>query len=247
MLNNAKIIRFLDRTNGSMSIERIWDSFNEEIKDYGFVAAGYAFSNGLKQGAIADEMVYFGSYRNDYVQTYIDERLADDDYAMLYGSANDAPAFWSDIVSMNMTAGRARFQSIASDFGLKEGLVVPFRGGENEEAPRSGVALQSDSEQPEQHRAFVKAYLGEIVQLCAVFDNAMRRPTSIKEMYGLSPRELECIKHLCHGRTNKEIADRLALSDKTVEHYIAKAMSKLKSRNRHHAAAKAVLPALTKT
>jgi DNA-binding NarL/FixJ family response regulator len=48
----------------------------------------------------------------------------------------------------------------------------------------------------------------------------------------LSIREQQIVQHLLQGRTNREIAGRLAISEKTVKHYMTGLMQKLHARNR---------------
>ena len=48
----------------------------------------------------------------------------------------------------------------------------------------------------------------------------------------LSPREQEVVRHAAEGRTNREIAEALVLSPRTVEDHLAKAMRKLGVRSR---------------
>jgi two-component system nitrate/nitrite response regulator NarL len=48
----------------------------------------------------------------------------------------------------------------------------------------------------------------------------------------LTPREEQILAHLSRGQTNKEIARALALSEKTVKHYMTNIMQKLQVRNR---------------
>jgi DNA-binding NarL/FixJ family response regulator len=48
----------------------------------------------------------------------------------------------------------------------------------------------------------------------------------------LSVREDQIVRHLLAGRTNKEIAQRLTISEKTVKHYMTVLMQKLQARNR---------------
>jgi DNA-binding NarL/FixJ family response regulator len=48
----------------------------------------------------------------------------------------------------------------------------------------------------------------------------------------LSVREDQIVRHLLAGRTNKEIAQRLLISEKTVKHYMTVLMQKLQARNR---------------
>lgn len=49
---------------------------------------------------------------------------------------------------------------------------------------------------------------------------------------GLSAREEQILNHVAHGLTNKEIANKLDLSEKTVKHYMTNVMQKLQVRNR---------------
>lgn len=55
---------------------------------------------------------------------------------------------------------------------------------------------------------------------------------SLKNTYGLSNRQLECVYYLAKGKTLKEIAKTLNLSAKTIEHYLIIAKTKLKCSNR---------------
>ena len=45
--------------------------------------------------------------------------------------------------------------------------------------------------------------------------------------HGLSPRELEVLRHLAGGRTNREIADQLGISERTVERHVSNLYTKL--------------------
>lgn len=45
--------------------------------------------------------------------------------------------------------------------------------------------------------------------------------------HGLSPRELEVLRHVAGGKTNKEIATELVLSERTVERHVSNIFAKL--------------------
>ena len=45
--------------------------------------------------------------------------------------------------------------------------------------------------------------------------------------HGLSPRELEVLHHLAGGRTNREIADQLGISERTVDRHVSNLYTKL--------------------
>jgi DNA-binding CsgD family transcriptional regulator/tetratricopeptide (TPR) repeat protein len=66
-----------------------------------------------------------------------------------------------------------------------------------------------------------------------------RRAAAAHENAGLSHRELEVMRHVATGRTNREIATELYLSPRTVDMHVRNILTKLRVRSRTEAAAKA--------
>ena len=56
----------------------------------------------------------------------------------------------------------------------------------------------------------------------------------------VSPGELEVLPLVAQGLSNREIADRLVVSDRTVEHHVTAILRKLEVRSRAEASAAAV-------
>jgi NarL family two-component system response regulator LiaR len=56
----------------------------------------------------------------------------------------------------------------------------------------------------------------------------------------LSPREIEVLREVAFGRTNREIGDRLFISEETVKTHVASLLSKLRMQNRTQLVAYAV-------
>ncbi|WP_167796688.1 response regulator transcription factor [Serratia proteamaculans] len=64
------------------------------------------------------------------------------------------------------------------------------------------------------------------------FTSLMNAPAQDEDLMGrLSDRELTVLRYLSEGLSNKEIADRLLLSNKTISTYKARLMDKLKVQN----------------
>jgi DNA-binding CsgD family transcriptional regulator len=65
------------------------------------------------------------------------------------------------------------------------------------------------------------------------------RATTQASPVGLTIRELDVLALLCERLSNSEIADRLVVSPKTVDHHVSSILSKLAVRNRREAVAAA--------
>ncbi|MDA0162919.1 AAA family ATPase [Solirubrobacter ginsenosidimutans] len=73
----------------------------------------------------------------------------------------------------------------------------------------------------------------------SVIDHLGRRAAADHESAGLSRREVEVVRLVAQGLTNREIAARLVLSTRTVDMHVRNILSKLRSRTRTEAAARA--------
>lgn len=71
------------------------------------------------------------------------------------------------------------------------------------------------------------------------------RPATRQNPAGLTPRELEVLGHVAQGLRNVDIAERLFLSEKTVDHHVSAILRKLNVRTRGEAGAEAVRLGLT--
>jgi DNA-binding NarL/FixJ family response regulator len=64
-------------------------------------------------------------------------------------------------------------------------------------------------------------------------------PTAPPTAHGLTQRELEVLKRLCDGHTNRQIASELFITEKTVGAHVSNILTKLDVNNRGEAAAAA--------
>ena len=80
----------------------------------------------------------------------------------------------------------------------------------------------------------------EVVALGAsLSDQLGRRAAATHEQGGLSRRELEVMRLAASGLTNREIAERLVLSTRTVDMHMRNILAKLRCRTRTEAARRA--------
>ena len=63
------------------------------------------------------------------------------------------------------------------------------------------------------------------------------RPATSANVAGLTPRQAEVLRLLSEGLSNAEIASRLTLSERTVDHHVSAVLNKLGAANRSQATA----------
>jgi len=105
------------------------------------------------------------------------------------------------------------------------------------EAGAIGFVLK-DSESDELFDAVTAAMAGDMyvtkqyaVQVMTGLRDLHRRNGKLERVH-LSPRERQIVALLAQARTNREIADALQISERTVKSYMSDLMSKLQARNR---------------
>ncbi len=141
-------------------------------------------------------------------------------------------------------------EQLAHAAELHRGLDLPFEHAEIE--LRAGVALAAAGEREPALERIADAYraarkLGarplaaeaarEVASLGeSVAERLGRRATAHASPAGLSPRELEVVRLVAVGRTNREIAQELFLSARTVDMHVRNILRKLDCRSRVEAA-----------
>jgi DNA-binding NarL/FixJ family response regulator len=129
--------------------------------------------------------------------------LAGDDARAALGSLRRALGTWRDI--------DAPYESARTRVLL--GMALGLLGDDDASALELEAARTTFEE------------LGALPDLARV--DSLVTSTSTKSAYGLSPRELEVLRHVAGGKTNKEIATELFLSERTVERHVSNIFAKL--------------------
>jgi ATP/maltotriose-dependent transcriptional regulator MalT len=136
---------------------------------------------------------------------------------------------------------------------LHESLEIPFERAQIQ--LRAGVALAASGQREAALDRLAQAHatarrLGagplaadaarQVAELGESVERRLgRRAAADHESAGLSRRELEVMRYVASGRTNREIAQELVLSTRTVDMHVRNILTKLHCRSRAEAAARA--------
>lgn len=195
----------------------------------------------------APEMYGINNYPDYWWEQYIINNLVAFDPLPRYSIANEHPRMWTidgwyDVKEHSWSDEGQEVAQIFQEvkkLGANSGLLLPFHTGDNTCAGLNiphPFTIEKSFEILLNARIWVYALMPQIM-------------TAVKNLYKeirdedgahLTPREKEVLLWVGEGLTSKAIADKLGISFRTIEHYIADIQRKLNVLNRHQAVAKAV-------
>ncbi|MFJ7496953.1 response regulator transcription factor [Streptomyces sp. NPDC097727] len=185
-----------------------------------------------------------GSYPDD-ATAYIETRLHHDPvFPVLRSPARGG--LWLRDVPRQLLAASPGFQEVLCPLGIEDGVAQCLFAADGRYVGMLNVSTRRQLRAPDPARAVVTLLTealaaavgprtGPPSKEIAAADTAAdaRRPG------GLTPRELQVLAELTAGRTNREIAERLYITPRTVGTHIEHILAKLDLPNRAAAAARA--------
>ncbi|MEI5102726.1 LuxR C-terminal-related transcriptional regulator [Streptomyces sp. PmtG] len=142
---------------------------------------------------------------------------------------------WLADVPERLLASSPGFQDVLAPLGIEDGVAQCLFATDGRYVGMLNVSTRRPRRGPDPARAVV-TLLTEA--LAAAVDSGSGPPRT-RRPGGLSPRELEVLAELATGRTNREIAERLYITPRTVGTHIEHILAKLDVPNRAAAAARA--------
>ncbi|MFI0216743.1 helix-turn-helix transcriptional regulator [Streptomyces lydicus] len=185
-----------------------------------------------------------GSYPDD-ATAYIETRLHHDPvFPVLRSPARGG--LWLRDVPRHLLAASPGFLEVLSPLGIQDGVAQCLFGADGRYVGMLNVSTRRPRRTPDPARAVVTLLTESLA--AAVAPRTTPQPQEAAADHaavppqrpgGLSPRELQVLAELTTGRTNREIAERLYITPRTVATHIEHILTKLDLPNRAAAAARA--------
>ena len=179
--------------------------------------------------------VLAGRFNSDWASRYIENKYAASSIIAREMCLTTRPYSWSDVMRRRrVDAAQRRIRDEARECGLSDGLFTPLRwfdGSQVAVVLGGGADCAIDAPEVRSAAEILSWYYGAEVQ------RLLPGPQAGKPI--LSPRQLECLAWVRHGKSSSAIGQILGLSRETVEEHISEACRKLDVRTRVQAAVEA--------
>ncbi|MFD4999583.1 helix-turn-helix transcriptional regulator [Streptomyces buecherae] len=187
-----------------------------------------------------------GCYPAD-ATAYIETRLHRDPVFAVLRDPNRG-GLWLGEVPWHLLAASPGFREVLRPLGIAGGVAQCLFAADGSYVGMLNLSTRRPRPAPDAARAAVTLLteaLAAAVTVPHIDEPSGRGATRPQRPGGLSPRELEVLAHLTTGRTNREIAERLYVTPRTVGTHIEHILAKLDLPNRAAAAARAVAWGIT--
>lgn len=223
------------------SPEAAWTAFDAHVRDLGGASAIYGFFSDPRGQPLSAQIRAFSSHPEEFSRLYLQEGFIDHDPLAHYCMVEERKALvWGDVRAEHYATPKTHIVAHAQiDVGMKYGITMPLRDASARRLGGIGIALDVDCEKARDDLLAGNQKTFELIS--ALFHARVMDADMVRQVYTLSPRERECLLWASTGMTNKEIAFRISISEKTVEHHMKLAAVRLDARNRTHAVARALI------
>lgn len=236
---DSNLIQFTQGLWNCSSVQSRWDELTKFAAHLGFEKGAYIIVPRV-EGRVDDRQpVCLSNHSLDWLDHYNSNHYYFKDPGMdhlLSGQKQDQ--LWTDYTVSPTEKVDQDFFCDLNSAGLKYGVTIPLECTNNHLIGGASFASCESTQLGFESQMVAKYPI--LKGALEIFHSYVQEPDTLSDFFGFSPREHECLLWLTAGRTNKEIAHILSLSEKTVEHHIKRACKKLHVTNRTHAVARAM-------
>ena len=228
---------YIERTQACGSEEELFRQFDMFVGSYGVDVSSYhVLAENLRAIPIESGLVR-QTLPDDWVKQYLSLQYSKIDPVLEQSRREARPFHWFDVdKKFNLSAQQKQFLRELKDAGLTDGIAVPVFG------PMGTIAyfglgcvrdtLKLTEEQELELQFACLQTHNRYFELSHINGKAPGKP--------LSPREKEVLSLVAAGLSNNFIADRLSISENTVDTMMRRSFAKLGVNNRISAVLKGI-------
>lgn len=215
---------YIEKTRFARSAPQLRKLFKDAVLNEGYenIVHGYTLNRSLG--------LEWGELPEGYADTYRREGWDKIDPVLDHIQSARRPFRWSDLTAKQDLSRRQKaFFLACRELGVHSGMTFPLHNP-GSRVDLISLSLRHEHTAPQHRIPFLYALS---VQTWLKYSELTEKPRSnVPEGSYLTGQELKCLELCKQGKTNWEIGDELAISEKTVEWHFTNIMRKLGAANR---------------
>jgi LuxR family transcriptional regulator len=227
---------------GLTQVDELWDRLVTIVGErYGITSVLFAFTHSrftTSRVGVTSSLFLRQNLPDDFLNSFPNGLSLDDDIAAELILSGESDFLWSSFDDRALRPEqRARYESDKA-MGMGVGVSFGFRFGGT--SGFGGMCWGKRYADAEEFKALWLKHRIDMLELAHQFE-AVMRPAMVRERFNLTPRETDVMSFSAGGMTQKQIADHLQLSPKTIANTLDRARKKLDAVSTMEAVAKALI------
>ncbi|MEO1643134.1 MAG: autoinducer binding domain-containing protein [Pseudomonadota bacterium] len=220
---------YIERTQACISVDDLFRQFDIFVGQFGVDVSSYHIVSENLRAIPVEVGLVRETFPRDWVQQYITQHYAQIDPVIDQARREAKPFHWFDVKDrIKLSSQQKHFLDELRDAGLTDGLAVPVFGPKGTMAyfglgVVNGQLDISQTEELELQFACLQTH-NRYIDLANIM--------SVEPVKKLSPRETETLKLMATGLSNNFIAERMSVSENTVDTMVRRIYAKLAVNNR---------------
>ena len=245
---SLSMIEFSQKAQKAQTGGEVWEVAQQALSDLGVASMGYAVIPSKREAldrGNTEAAFFVHSYGKEWEDAMQQQPVLDFDLTTSRVLDGFLETHWTDdhlFDSYNVSPSAIQMAKeqaqVERSLGMKHGVTLGL-SHQSTGGPTSGVGLCFDSSLAITYDDYWREHKDAIRGISELMDLHIGSQFPAFHV-NLSDREKDCLSYLAFGLRDQEIAYRLNLSHRTVEKYMASAVSRLNSRTRAQALAKAL-------
>jgi len=226
---SRRILDASDAFRQAVDKDDLWKCLHRHLAEFGI--SGVLYGTDAMAQSISDRTILLDSLRPGYLETKQREGALESDEFIRTGLIQDDPILWdpSSVVAARFAdfSPEARLSlDIDWSYGITTGVTLPMRFADG--LGVSGMGCHAERMSWGEFDRMWRESGEAVITIACAFDTTLRR-NHIHQLFPLNAEERECLLWLAAGLQQKQIADRLRLTDKQVGKRFETARAKLRA------------------
>jgi len=223
--------------SNAKSIDDLKDTFQKTLSNFDLERFTYQI---IKNNHLHNkDNFYVTTFQEEWERHYLSENYFDADPLVNKYRSSYVPFLWTEQNSViDHKKTKIMFEE-ASSFNLHHGIGIPIHGPLGS---FSILTLCSSNGTPIEIAKTYEHFQKDILIAGLLFHNSLislNLENTIHQRYELTNKELECLKWLCAGKSNRDIADILGITEAGIKDRVKRIYNKMGVFSRHEALLKA--------
>lgn len=223
------IEQFVEKTENLKNVAALFREFDLFVGRFGIDVSSYhIIAKNLRSVPIEDGLIR-ENFPDNWVKKYIEHQYSDVDPLIAQARREARPFNWFEVSDkVKLSQAQKDFLDELKDAGLTDGLAVPIFGPEGTMA-YFGLGVVNDTlDLPDEKEVEIQFACQQVHNRYIELTQELPDDKPVK----LSPRETQILKLAATGLSNNFIAERLGISENTVDTMMRRTFKKLNVRNR---------------